>query len=337
VQVIGALVERWGQGGSCEATGFRTYHNSFIVADPTTAWVLETAGHRWAARRVRHAAAISNLFTIEYEWDACSLGAIEHARAQGWGGEPFSFAAAYQDPTADLRPRACRLARARAVLDGYATGIRVEQMQALLRDHGDGDLPTGHQELPTICMHVAPNRTGETAGALVAHLRPGCPRELAVTAWVAFGSPCLSIFRPVYPFAVGLPADLDRGSRDYDPTVPWWIFERLQRLVAQAPALAPAVRQALGDLEARLRAEAVQAEVEAERLLTRGERDRALATLRALVDSASTRALALAHTLGDDLAARAGALAEPAMVSAWRDLNAAVGLPTLEPAVAPLT
>src|SRR4051794_35793294 len=64
VRVIGTLVEEYGQGGSCEAGFFRTYHNSFIVADPASAWVLETAGHRWAARRVRDRAAISNLFTI---------------------------------------------------------------------------------------------------------------------------------------------------------------------------------------------------------------------------------------------------------------------------------
>lgn len=63
VRVIGALVEEYGQGGSCEATGYRTYENSFIVADADGAWVLETAGHRWVATRVRERAAISNLLT----------------------------------------------------------------------------------------------------------------------------------------------------------------------------------------------------------------------------------------------------------------------------------
>ena len=182
LRVITTLVERHGQGGSCDAATFRTYHNSFIVADPTTAWVLETAGRRWAARRVRDRAAISNLFTIEAEWDACSPGAVEHARARGWGGrdgEPFSFARADQDPAADLRPRACRLERAREVLAGYRAPIGVEEMQALLRDHYDGDLPYGPQPLPSICMHVTPGNGGETAAALVAHLRPGRPRELA--------------------------------------------------------------------------------------------------------------------------------------------------------------
>jgi secernin len=330
VRIIGSLVEQYGQGGSCEASFFRTYHNSFIIADPTGAWVLETMGHRWVAKRVRDRAAISNLYTIRAEWDACSPGAVEHAQEQLWGGTPFDFAATYQDPNADLRPRSCRLDRARDLLAGYRAPVRVEDMQALLRDHTGGDLPAGKQELPTICMHVAPGTYGETAAAMVCHLRPDRHRELAVTCWTAFGSPCLSIFRPVYPVLVGLPEAAQRGGGPYDPESPWWAFERLQRIIAQAPALAPAAREALQGLEAQFRAEADDAEAEAERYLIRGEHNRAVATLRGLVDSTTTRATALARTLSDDLAAQAAVHAEPAMVEAWHSLNAAVGLPSLD-------
>ncbi len=330
VRIIGSLVERYGQGGSCEANSFRTYHNSFIVADPAGAWILETMGHRWVARCVRDRAAISNLYTIRDEWDACSPGAVQHAQEQCWGGTPFDFAAAYQDPEADLRPRACRLDRARAVLDGYRAPVRVEGMQALLRDHYDGDLPTGPQPLPSICMHMAPARTGETAAAMVCHLRHDRHRELNVVCWTAFGSPCLSVFRPVYPVLVGLPAILDVGSATYDPASPWWAFERLQRIVAQAPTLAPVARAQLSALEAQFRTEADDAEAEAERYLVRGEHTRAVATLRALVDSTTDRAISLARTLSDELAAEARSVAIPAMVEAWRPLNDAAGLPTVE-------
>ncbi len=333
VRIIGNLVERYGQGGSCEASGFRTYHNSFIVADPTGAWIVETMGRRWVAQRVRERAAISNLYAIRDAWDACSPGAVEHAQEQCWGGAPFDFAAAYQDPEADLRPRACRLDRARAVLGGYRAPVRVAEMQALLRDHDDGDLPTGPQPLPSICMHLAPDRTGETAAAMVCHLRPDRHRELAVTCWTAFGSPCLSVFRPVYPCAVSLPAVLDRGGATYDPASPWWAFERMQRIVAAAPALAPIARARLHALETAFRAEADDAEAEAERSLVRGDHARAVAILRALVDATTERAVALARTLGDELAARAGDVANPAMAEAWRPLNDAVGLPSIVGAV----
>lgn len=327
--VMTSLVERYGQGGNCRVGTFGTYHNSFLVADPGSAWVLETAGRRWAARRVRDRAAIGNLLTIEADHDALSPGAAEHARAQGWASQsgPFSFAAAYGDPTADLRPRACRLDRARAVLAGHARPIRVEDMQALLRDHDSdgGDLPRGASELPSICMHATPDRTGETAASMVAHLRPDRPKELAATVWTAFGSPCLSVFRPVYPFAVGLPGELDRGGEGYDDSSPWWVFERLQRIVAQAPSLAAEARARLSELESDFRVRADATEREAATLLERGERAEAIAALRRLVDDCTRRALDLARRLADDLAPRGEAEAIPALKASWSKINDAAG------------
>lgn len=304
VELIGRLTERHGQGGSCEAPGrpFRAYHNSYVVADLRGAWVLETAGRRWHAERVRDRAAISNLYTLDETL-------------------------AWQDPDADLRPRACRLARARAVLGGYAKPIRVDDMLALLRDHDAyDDIPRGVQELPSICMHVRPGAAGETAAAMVAHLRPDRPRELAATVWTAFGSPCLSVFRPVYPFAVGISAELDRGGAAYDASSGWWAFERLQRIVARAPDLAAEVRARLGDLESRLRLEAEATEDEAARLLRAGERPAALGALRGLVDASTAQALELARSLGDELEPRAERMLVPAMVEAWRELDDEVGL-----------
>ena len=41
------LLEEYGQSGDCEHAGEwgkANYHNSYILADPQEAWVLETAG-----------------------------------------------------------------------------------------------------------------------------------------------------------------------------------------------------------------------------------------------------------------------------------------------------
>lgn len=50
---ITKLLEKYGQGGPCSNTDpGLAYHNSFLIADPTTAWVLETCGKHWVAEQV---------------------------------------------------------------------------------------------------------------------------------------------------------------------------------------------------------------------------------------------------------------------------------------------
>jgi len=52
LDVITGLLETHGQGGACSEGGDFFYHNSFIIADSTEAWVLETAGKYWVAEKV---------------------------------------------------------------------------------------------------------------------------------------------------------------------------------------------------------------------------------------------------------------------------------------------
>jgi secernin len=296
VDLIGALIEQYGQGGSCEATHYRTYQNSFIIADATEAWILETAGHRWVASQVRERGAISNLLTLS-DWDRSSPGIREHAETEGWWKPAGGFAAAYQDPETDLTTRVCRLERARQILGGYQPGIGITDMMAVLIDHGDADLPTGPQPLPTICVHANPAFEGETAASMVVSIRPDRPQLLATTIWTAFGSPCLSVFRPVYPYLVGLPEIVSTGGATYEPKSPWWVFEHLQRLVARAPASAAYVRNAFATLQREFFEETESAEARASEQLAAGNESSAVATLRSLVDTTTDRAIALSRQL----------------------------------------
>ncbi|RMD82329.1 MAG: secernin-3, partial [Candidatus Dadabacteria bacterium] len=97
--VITALIERYGQGGS----GFRDmdwpYHNSFLIADPHSAYLLEASGRQWAIKEVEEAASASNHVTIGTDWTRLSPECVDHARRQGWwnGGGRFDFARAYRD------------------------------------------------------------------------------------------------------------------------------------------------------------------------------------------------------------------------------------------------
>jgi len=98
LEVIIQLLETFGQGGNCGFTQKLYYHNSYLIADPREAWLLETAGSFWAAKRVRERAAISNRLTIGSDYDRIHDGAEPFARSKGWvKEEPFHFASSFSD------------------------------------------------------------------------------------------------------------------------------------------------------------------------------------------------------------------------------------------------
>ena len=54
MDVITNLLDRHGQGGNCsESRSSFTYHNSFLIADQSEAWILETAGPHWGAEQIK--------------------------------------------------------------------------------------------------------------------------------------------------------------------------------------------------------------------------------------------------------------------------------------------
>ncbi len=84
LETIVQLLADFGQGGICGYEDKRlAYHNSFIIADPREGWVLETAGHLWAAVRIKESYSISNGLTIGESFDECHPQLIETARQKG--------------------------------------------------------------------------------------------------------------------------------------------------------------------------------------------------------------------------------------------------------------
>ncbi len=223
VGVISELLETVGQGGGCghERRGF-TYHNSFLLADPAGAFVLETAGRRWAAERVTGARTISNALTLE------PLASEESDRLRG-------FAAAAR------RRRACTQAhaeRARGVAD----------MMRLLRDH-DGPSPTYSPLNGALapCAHAGGLVVNtQTTASWVSELAPGHVQHWATGT----AAPCTSPFKPV---SVGEPVALGPEPTDRDDGRSlWWRHERLHRRVLRDPQRwEPDLRSDVNALEAR--------------------------------------------------------------------------------------
>ncbi|MEW6184975.1 MAG: C69 family dipeptidase [Thermodesulfobacteriota bacterium] len=234
VIVITDLLAEYGQGGNCGLQHKLFYHNSFLIADPKEAWVLETAGPHWATKKVKGVYAISNGLTISREWDLASPDLVNHAVQKGWckGRDDFDFARCYSDflytKFSDCRRRCMRTTE---LLTSHKGTITVADMMAALRDHGrqrNKGLWRPDQGITgaDVCMHAGfgPIRVSQTTGSMISLLHPTKPTHF-ITATAA---PCTSIFKPLWlenPWPDMGPVP---GST-YDQAALFWRHEALHR------------------------------------------------------------------------------------------------------------
>lgn len=231
LETITELLAEFGQdacGGYRDRSFF--YHNSFLIADPTSAWVLETAGREWVAERVRGVRSISNGLTIGETHDLISPNAIEFARKSGWfrRGETFNFAKVYANPFM-TRMSACAVRRVSTEHGAKGGGLMVQAAIDILSSHHDGDAFAPHRaSTRDVCMHatglLCPN---QTTGSMVAELRVNQPS----TVWLTGTSlPALSVFKPVFTTGNFLHEFTEPGAAP-DASF-WWQAERLFRRAA---------------------------------------------------------------------------------------------------------
>ena len=229
VEVITELLGRHGQGGGCgHEDRTLNYHNSFLVADATGAYVVETAGALWEVEHVTSGIrSISNGLTIP--------GFARHAA---------------RIPTYFTQ------SKVRQAITGSCAASSPADLMAVLRDHGTkGPAPRfapvlGAKSAP--CMHAGGGikATSQTTASWVAELRSGGDHRHWVTGTSA---PCTSLFKPV---RVDQALDLGSDATDrFDPDTLWWRHERLQRAVSADPVrLLPLLTSERDAIEARWQA-----------------------------------------------------------------------------------
>jgi secernin len=211
VATIVALIGEHGQGGGCGLENRRfTYHNSYIIADPRTAFVLETAGRLHAIEEIKGARSISNGLTIP------------------------GFARAHSD-TIKTRVSACR-ARRQRTQERAGRAESVADIIDILRDHGAEHTEpvyswlNGAMSAP--CMHAGGvTAASQTTGSWVCELSPAGQAH-----WVTgTAAPCLGLFKPV---GIDGPVELGPAASDLaDSESLWWRHEQLHRRVMRDPAV----------------------------------------------------------------------------------------------------
>jgi len=258
VVVITDLVEQYGQWGAGVVGKNRpeaAYDNSFLVADGTAVFVVETTGRDWAVRRVDEGpVAISNEPTIRDDWTSLSPLLQKRAAAAGWARSDgrLDVAAAITDPGTPLQISHIRLQRSRHLLaeavDRQEVGFGAARR--ILSDHYEGTFLAGpafnaaRPDFLTLCMHAHPAgfTWGNTAASMVTRIPAGGPPLM----WWNAVTPCTGVYVPVSVVGGALPAvlgaagtasgtgpnpelaDLDRSAEGSY----WWTFQRLLEAVA---------------------------------------------------------------------------------------------------------
>ncbi len=257
VDVLTGLLETYGQGGIADAARQEAYDSSFLIADPSQAFVLETSGSAYAVAPFPAGVAISNRITLGTAWTRASAGLS--------AGDDFDR---FRDAEEDTAYADVRLAASRRFLAATGSGgLTSAATAAHLRDHGTGPWGApgadGPVHIPparlgadcsgvTVCMHVRGRSI--TAASMIAELPAEVADGAPLRVFVALGSPCTSIYVPTFPrSAAGPPpfVPFELSGQDL-----WHAADALRQLVETDPDALPIVRQTLKPVEDELWAEA---------------------------------------------------------------------------------
>lgn len=257
------LLERYGQSGNCGFAHKMYYHNSYLIADPDEAWVLETSAKQWAAYKVKDVGSISNAITIESEWDMASENLVAHAIEKGWCKDPakFSFSRCYSEPVytkfSDARRRqVCTLNQ----LKDNKGSLDPAMMMTILRNHRDEsdvnwspDKGIGGAD---VCMHAGwgPIRGSQSAGSMVTQL----DRSDTVHWLTGTAAPCTSLFKPVW-LDCGIPATGPSPKGVDDQSSLYWRHEAVHRRILQDyPAMISLIKPDQQQYESQMMTEVVR-------------------------------------------------------------------------------
>ena len=314
LDVITTLVERYGQFGSGTPAGGLegAYDNSFIIADAHEAWILDTAGRQWAAKRVaKGTASISNKLSLTTGWDKASKDLVGYAVAAGWWprekARAFDLTAAYADANEAATRAQIRQTCSAGLLSGMSGHVTVEDMMRIARDRST---------TPSLDLD-------QTASSCIVEIAG--PGEGIPVFWWCAATPSRSCYMPFFVHGRRLPEILstagsagrqigapEKAVRDtFAETSFWWLFRDLcDRINVDEAKRLPAARVAFDALEKDFAAGLQDVVKRAAALRQTGQVEEAAAILDAYSESCVARVLDKVRTLRGEFPASAPVPAE---------------------------
>lgn len=206
VRLLGEIVEKYGYSGS---------GRSYIIADPSEAWICSIVkGRRWVAQRVPDdkVMTIPNYYVIaEVDMNDTanfkgSPDLIDYAVERGWykpeTDGKFNFRKVYHNESTFARTS--NIVRHKLVLSYLAGGDisydvnEVRPMTAPCRKIGVLDVMNmlSLHQASEGNSHPAGVCTDATVASTVFHLRSWLPREVGCVMWCCPGKPCAELYVP---------------------------------------------------------------------------------------------------------------------------------------------
>ncbi len=181
LHIIISLLEEYGQGGNAGYDHPFYYDNSYLITDGKETYVLETAGKKWAWKKVESQANISNRLSITDNYD----GSSEKGNFLKKNFEPiYSF---FSGSKQRKESGACGLNNIKEFsLSDAFSALRIHYNDA------DDDTLFSKGSVKSVCMHAG-GIGDHTTGSMAVFYVSGKPY-----VWVTGSStPCLSVFKPV--------------------------------------------------------------------------------------------------------------------------------------------
>lgn len=237
LEVITAHLGEFGQGGPAGYQNKKQrYDNTFLIADPHEAWVLETAGKDWVAKKVGAHHAISNTYSLRDTYDLHSEGVAPGTDfKRSYERIVMPYLARGKDRSALSESKICAVPE---------DELSLAKLANMLRAHFVSD-GFAKPSRANVCMHAKGfTCPSQSTSSLIVKLVPGAPPRVAATGT---SLPCISLFKPINfdPSESWLVADKNSN----DPETLWWRGDDLAKQAAQSPAFAEALRRSIAQAE----------------------------------------------------------------------------------------